>query len=61
MKRGQTLRILGLAAFRLHWSADEWHTVNDLESSATKIGVSYADVAIAQEPDGSRTPVHFTF
>jgi glucoamylase len=61
VKRGQTLRILGLADFRLHWSADEWRTVNDLESKATKIGVSYADVEIAQDPGGSRMPIHFTF
>ena len=26
-----------------------------------KIGVSYADVEIAQKPDGSRNPIHFTF
>jgi glucoamylase len=61
VKRGQTLRILGLGAFRLHWSADEWHTVNDRESAATKIGVHYADVEIAQDPEGSRIPIRFTF
>jgi glucoamylase len=61
VKRGQTLRILALAAFRLRWSTDEWHTVNDRESSGTKIGVSYADLEIAQEPEASQPPVRFTF
>jgi glucoamylase len=61
VKRGQTLRILALAAFRVHWSTDEWHTANDQESSNTKMGVCYADLEIAQESDGSRAPIHFTF
>jgi glucoamylase len=61
VKRGQTLRILALAAFRLHWSADEWHKVNDRESSSTKIGLSYADLEIPEPPEGSRAPIHFTF
>jgi hypothetical protein len=33
----------------------------EAQASDTKIGVSYADVEIAPEPEGGRTPIHFTF
>jgi glucoamylase len=58
VKRGYTLRIQVPVAFRLHWSADEWKTVNDTSSSATTLGVEFADIAI---PAGQQSPIRFTF
>jgi glucoamylase len=58
VKRGYVLRIQAPAAFRLHWSADEWHTVKDTPSSPTSLGVEFVDIAV---PAGQRAPMRFTF
>jgi glucoamylase len=58
VQRGYTLRIQCRAAFRLHWSADEWQTINDTPSTATALGIEFTDIAIASE---QRAPVRFTF
>lgn len=57
-KRGCTLRIQAPAAFRLHWSANEWTTVTDTPSSGTSLGIEFADISIALS---QRAPVRFTF
>ncbi len=58
VKRGYTLRIQMEAAFRLHWTNDEWQTVNDRPSLSTTLGVSYVDIPIAT---AQQAPVRFTF
>jgi glucoamylase len=58
IKTGQTLRIQAPAAFRLHWSSDEWRTVNDTESASTGLGIDFVDISISLD---QRTPIRFTF
>jgi len=58
VKRGYILRIQVPASFRLHWSDDEWQTVKDTPSSATTLGVEFADIPIAAS---QRAPIRFTF
>ena len=58
VKRGFTLRVRGRAAFRLHWSGDEWQTANDTSSCPTALGIAYVDIPI---PLGQRAPIRFTF
>jgi glucoamylase len=58
VKPGYVLRIQGQASFRLHWSDDEWRTVQDSSSSATTLGVEFVDIPI---PEAQVSPIHFTF
>lgn len=58
VKRGYILRIQVPASFRLHWSDDEWKTVNDTSSSTTALGVEFADIPIALS---QQAPIRFTF
>jgi glucoamylase len=58
VKPKSVLRIQVPAAFRLHWSADEWRTVKDTVSSATALGVEFVDIPISA---AQRAPVRFTF
>jgi glucoamylase len=58
VKRGSVLRIQAAASFRLHWSGDEWRTVEDTPSSATALGVYFVDIPIAA---AQRAPIRFTF
>jgi glucoamylase len=58
VKRGYVLRIQVPASFRLHWSGDEWQTVKDTPSSATTLGVEFADIPILA---AQRSPIRFTF
>jgi glucoamylase len=58
VKRGYVLRIQAPAAFRLHWSGDEWQNVKDTPSSGTTLGVEFVDIPI---PDSQREPIRFTF
>ncbi len=58
VRRDQTLRIQAPASFRLHWSTDEWHTVQDTPSSPTALGIEFVDILIAPT---QRAPVRFTF
>jgi glucoamylase len=57
VKRGYMLRVQVQAPFRLHWTADEWRTVNDTASTATTFGVHFVDVPV--EP-GQQAPFRFT-
>ncbi|ABF41808.1 Glucan 1,4-alpha-glucosidase [Candidatus Koribacter versatilis Ellin345] len=52
------VRLLASAPFQLHWSAENWATVNDSPSTKTDLGVHYVDVVIAGDP---HDPLRFTF
>jgi len=58
VKRGYVLRIQAQAAFRLHWSDDEWQTVKDSPSSRTTLGENFVDIRILA---AQRAPIRFTF
>lgn len=58
VKPGYTLRIQCGAPFRLHWSADEWQTVQDTNSSPTTLKIDYVDIAISPAQKAS---IRFTF
>jgi glucoamylase len=58
VKRGYVLRIQVPASFQLRWSDDEWQTVKDTPSSATTLGVEFADIPIAASQQAS---IRFTF
>ncbi len=55
---GCTLRVLARAAFRLHWTANEWRDVRDSSSMATGVGVDYVDLPV---PVDQTAPLRFTF
>jgi len=55
---GQTLRVLMAEPFSLHWSSDDWQTIQDTASSATEVGIHFVDVPIDA---AQRVPVRFTF
>jgi len=56
---GKKLRIEVLAPCRLHWSADDWQTVQDQDSVDTGLGVHVIDLPTADLPPA--TAVAFTF
>jgi len=58
VKRGHTLRILVPAAFRLHWSDDQWRTTQDTTSSSTPLGIEFVDIRVKLS---QQSPLHFTF
>ena len=58
IRKGYTLPIQIDAPFRLHWTSDEWHTVNDTPSVGTTLGIDFVDVPI---PSEQRAPIQFTF
>ncbi|MGC1417538.1 MAG: glycoside hydrolase family 15 protein [Candidatus Acidiferrum sp.] len=58
VQTGYTLRVQVPAPFRLHWTADEWHTVNDTPSAATTFGIEFVDIPIATT---QQAPIRFTF
>ena len=58
VKTGSTLRIQALAPFCLHWSLDDWQTVNNTESTATALEINFVDITIAPNQE---VPICFTF
>ncbi len=58
VKKGYTLRIQTPGPFRLHWSRDEWRTVDDTPSTATALGINFVNIAI---PPTQQAPIRFTF
>ena len=54
-----TLRIQHPNSFCLHWSANEWETVEDTPSKKTSLAIEYVDIPIS--PKQSGTPIRFTF
>ena len=57
VKRGYTLRVQVPASFRLHWTGDDWRTVNDKASAPTTFGVEFVDIPITL---AQRAPLRFT-
>ena len=55
---GALLRVQASSSFVLHWSADEWKTVQDLTSCPTAVGMDFVDIAIAPT---QTAPLWFTF
>lgn len=55
---GATLRVQAAVPFRLHWTADEWSTVQDTASTPTALGIEYVDIPIARL---QAAPIRFTF
>jgi glucoamylase len=58
IRNGYTLRVQVDAPFRLHWTNDEWHTVQDTQSAGTALGIEFVDIPILPE---QRAPIRFTF
>lgn len=56
---GKTLRIETLAPAVIHWSADDWSTIQDASSHDVGLGIHIADLAINDLPAGKQ--VRFTF
>ena len=56
--RGHALRIQAPAAFRLHWTRDEWQSVADTASSPTALGIEFVDIPVSSS---QRAPIRFTF
>jgi glucoamylase len=55
---GGLLRIKASSPFVLHWSADEWKTVQDTSSTPTSLGIEYVDI---RPKDSQTMPIRFTF
>jgi glucoamylase len=58
IRKGYTLRVQADTSFRLHWTRDEWHTVEDIPSSGTALGIEFVDIPISA---AQRAPIRFTF
>jgi glucoamylase len=56
---GKILRIETLAPAVIHWSADDWKTIQDVTSHDVGLGIHIADLAIKALPDGQH--IKFTF
>lgn len=54
MACGQTLRIEARARARVHWSANDWTTTDDVETRDSGIGLWVADLPTAQMAAGTR-------
>ncbi len=50
---GKILRIELLAMATVHWSKDNWQTVNDVETRETDLGVYYVDLPVDKVPPNS--------
>lgn len=59
MRMGKTLRIQLQAPALVHWSADDWKTIQDTPTRGTGLGVHVADLPTADLARGAR--VVFTF
>jgi glucoamylase len=58
VKRGHRLRVQVPAPFHLHWTDNEWRTVNDTPSEATAFGIEFVDISITA---AQQAPIRFTF
>ena len=56
---GKILRIETLAPAVIHWSADDWKTIQDTTSHDVGLGIHIADLATKALPDGQQ--IKFTF
>jgi glucoamylase len=55
---GMRLRVQAPRPFRLHWSRDEWQTVEDTVASATALDIAFVDIPV---PATQHAPIRFTF
>jgi glucoamylase len=56
---GKLLRVETLAPARIHWSTDNWATVQDTETADTGLGVHVADLATSDCPAGDTVRLTF--
>jgi glucoamylase len=59
MPYGKALRIETMAPARVHWSYDDWKTVQDVEARDTGLGIYVADLSTQKVPEGKE--IKFTF
>lgn len=59
MPAGKTLRIETLAPASIHWSADEWSTVQDTRTHAIGLGIHIAELTTAGLT--AEAQIRFTF
>jgi glucoamylase len=59
LRQGKDLRIDLLAPARVRWSADDWQTTQECETTDSQLGLHYALIPIAGAAQG--TPIQFTF
>jgi glucoamylase len=59
MRAGEVLRVQAEAAFRLHWSADNWNSVQDTQSTRNALQIDYVDLKNGVTSSG--TCIRFTF
>jgi len=55
---GGLLRVQASSQFLLHWSSDGWKTAEDTPSTATAVGVEFADIQVSA---AQAEPLVFTF
>jgi glucoamylase len=58
MARGKSLRFPLSHSFQVRWSADGWASYKDVTSTATAVGIHYADIPTDPATPG---PLSFTF
>jgi glucoamylase len=58
IRPGSVLRVQAGAPFRLHWTADEWAHVVDMDATSTELGISFVELPVAR---GQTAPIRFTF
>lgn len=54
---GTRLRVQADKPFLLHWTSDEWQNSTDTRSTATALGIDFADIQAPQQEG----PIRFTF
>ena len=59
MPAGKILRIETLAPAVIHWSADDWNTIQDATTHDVGLGIHIADLATQALPEGKQ--IKFTF
>ena len=59
MPAGKKLRIETLVPSVIHWSADDWNTVEDIRTYDVGLGIHMADLFTQAIPEGSQ--IRFTF
>jgi glucoamylase len=58
VRRGTVLRIQAGAPFRVRWTADEWSSAIDTPSASAQLGLSFAELPVAND---QTAPLRFTF
>jgi glucoamylase len=59
MPTGKKLRIETLVPAVIHWSADDWSTVEDIKTYDVGLGINFADLFTQALPEGRQ--IKFTF